>query len=129
MAFPMILMAAGAMVMPPEVPPLVVQTIVENHAFVMRSFAGAKPLYTFDQDRDGQSSCNDRCAVAWPPLTASATAKPVGAWSIVTRADGSHQWAFGGKPVYTFAHDEGSVAKGDGMGGMWHLLPVTPAGR
>jgi predicted lipoprotein with Yx(FWY)xxD motif len=44
----------------------------------------------------------------------------------VTRADGSLQWAFAGKPVYTFAKDAEGVPSGDGMGGAWHLLPTTP---
>ncbi|WP_414714360.1 hypothetical protein [Sphingobium sp.] len=45
----------------------------------------------------------------------------------MTRIDGSRQWALEGRPVYTFARDANSNATGDGMGGVWHLLPAVPA--
>ncbi len=44
------------------------------------------------------------------------------------RADGTSQWAFDAKPVYTFIRDGEGTATGDGMGGAWHLLPSTPGG-
>jgi predicted lipoprotein with Yx(FWY)xxD motif len=71
-------------------------------------------LYVFDKDEvRGQSACNAHCAVAWPPLLASADAKASGKWSLVTREDGGKQWAYKGKPLYTFY--------GDGVGGRWHV--------
>jgi predicted lipoprotein with Yx(FWY)xxD motif len=85
----------------------------------------AKPLYTFDRDEPGKSNCAGQCASAWPPLVAPEGAKPVGAWTVITRADGTKQWAIDGKPVYTFVRDTDSKPTGDGMGGVWHL--VTPA--
>ena len=83
----------------------------------------AKPLYTFDRDEPGKSNCVDRCATAWPPLAAPAGAKAVGKWTVITRADGSSQWAVDGKPVYTFVRDTDGTATGDGMGGAWHVVP------
>src|ERR1700691_5875700 len=56
-------------------------------------------LYTFDRDTTGTSTCNDKCATNWPPLTAAADAKPSGDWSIITRSDGGKQWAYKGKPL------------------------------
>ena len=35
-------------------------------------------LYIFDKDDGGKSACNGPCATNWPPLTASADAKPTG---------------------------------------------------
>ncbi len=65
-----------------------------------------KPLYTFARDMTpGKSSCNGQCATAWPPLTAAADAKDDGDWTVVARDDGSKQWAYKGKPLYTFAKD------------------------
>ena len=118
---------ALAMAMPPDVPYPYVQIIKEGDQYVMRTMDMAKPLYTYDKDQPGKSNCVDGCATAWPPLQAKAGAKPIDKWTIITRADGSRQWAFGGKPVYTFAKDVESRASGDGMGGVWHLLPGTPA--
>lgn len=125
MALP--LLALAGMVMPPDVP-LDVQVIQEEGRYVLRTFDQAKPLYTHDGDKAGAPACLGSCAVAWPPLRVSARARPVGRWTVVTRPDKVRQWAFDGKPVYTFARDTDSRATGDGSGGVWHLLPTFPAG-
>lgn len=82
-------------------------------------------LYTFDMDAAGAgtSKCNGPCAAAWPPVTAPADAKPVGDLSIVTRDDGTKQWAHKGKPVYTFASDKKpGDATGDNVKNVWHVI-------
>jgi predicted lipoprotein with Yx(FWY)xxD motif len=78
-------------------------------------------LYVFDKDSGGKSACNGPCATNWPPLMAAA-AKPAGDYSIITRDDGSKQWAYKGKPLYTWKKDEkaGDVT-GDGVNGVWHI--------
>lgn len=80
-------------------------------------------LYTFDKDAGGKSACNGPCASNWPPLMASADAKPASSYTIIARDDGSKQWAYKGKPLYTFAKDTkpGDIT-GDGfLNGAWHL--------
>ncbi len=79
-------------------------------------------LYTFDKDASGVSNCNGDCAKKWPPVTAPAGAKADGELSLVTRKDGSQQWAFKGMPLYLWQGDKkpGDVS-GDGVGGVWHL--------
>jgi len=80
-------------------------------------------LYTFDKDTAGKSNCNGKCAEFWPPVKAAADAKPVGDLTIITRDDGSKQWADGGKPLYTFAKD---TKPGDTLGNnfknIWHVI-------
>jgi len=78
-------------------------------------------LYTFDKDTDGVSNCNDECAVKWPPLLAGADAKAKKEYTIITRADGSKQWAFEGYALYTWFKDKkpGDMT-GDGVKGVWH---------
>jgi predicted lipoprotein with Yx(FWY)xxD motif len=81
-------------------------------------------LYTFDKDapNSGKSACNGGCAANWPPLAASAGAKTEGAWSVITRDDGSKQWAYKGQPVYYWVKDKAVGDKtGDGVGGVWHV--------
>ncbi len=77
-------------------------------------------LYTFHKDSSGKSVCNGPCATNWPPLMASASDKASGDWSIVTRDDGSKQWAYKGKPLYLWIKDQKPGDKtGDGAGGNW----------
>jgi predicted lipoprotein with Yx(FWY)xxD motif len=81
-------------------------------------------LYILDRDTTpGKSTCNDQCATNWPPLLASADAKPVGDYTVAARDDGSKQWAFKGKPLYYWKDDKkpGDVA-GDNRGNVWHVV-------
>ncbi len=85
-------------------------------------------LYIFDKDVPGKSNCKGKCATAWPPIMAGASAKATGKVSIITRGDGSKQWAFDKMPLYGWVKDKkpGDVT-GDGRGGVWHV--VYPAGK
>jgi predicted lipoprotein with Yx(FWY)xxD motif len=80
-------------------------------------------LYTFDKDSDGKSACNGACVANWPVLKAEASDQPGHHYTVITRDDGSRQWAYKGKPLYTFAKDQkaGDIT-GDGfLDGAWHL--------
>lgn len=79
-------------------------------------------LYVFDEDKSGVSSCYEKCVDNWPPLAAPAGAQPVGDFSVIKRKDGSGQWAYKGKPLYTWHKDKapGDVS-GDGVRDIWHL--------
>jgi len=89
---------------------------------IMTDNAG-KTLYTFDKDAGGKSACNGPCAGNWPPLMAGSDAKASGDWSIITRDDGSKQWAYKGKPLYLWSKDQkpGDMT-GDGFNGVWHVV-------
>ncbi len=81
-------------------------------------------LYTFDKDMasSGKSACNGPCQSNWPPMAAKADDKPVGDFTVVTRDDGSKQWAYRGKPLYFWAKDQKPGDRsGDGVNGTWHL--------
>ncbi len=82
-------------------------------------------LYTFDRDAasSGKSACNGPCATNWPPFAAPADAQASGDWSIVTRDDGSKQWAYKGKPLYAWSKDQKPGDKtGDGfLNNAWHV--------
>ena len=84
--------------------------------------ASGMTLYTFDKDAVGKSACNGPCAANWPPLMAASGTAGSGDWTIVTRDDGSKQWAFKGKPVYKWVKDQKAGDKtGDGFGNnAWH---------
>jgi predicted lipoprotein with Yx(FWY)xxD motif len=80
-------------------------------------------LYTFDKDFGGKSACNGPCATNWPVVKAEASDQASGDYTIITRDDGSKQWAYKGKPLYTFAKDQkAGDTTGDGFAnGAWHL--------
>ena len=73
--------------------------------WVYKAFPTFLPLYIFDGDPAGKSSCDNVCTAIWPIITAKATDKPIGQWSIVKREDGRLQWAYKNKPVYTYFED------------------------
>lgn len=78
-------------------------------------------LYTFDKDAAGKSACNGACASNWPPLMADADAKATGKFSIITREDGTRQWAHDGKPLYRYKSDKKAGDRsGDNFKEMWH---------
>jgi len=63
-------------------------------------------LYTWGNDSlPGKSACNGQCAMNWIPLMADASAAPAGDWTVITRDDGMKQWAYKGKPLYTYKSD------------------------
>ena len=81
-------------------------------------------LYTFDRDipGSGKSVCNDACAKNWPPLLVNAGDEPRGAYGIITRDDGSRQWAYKGKPLYFWAKNtKPGDMTGDGVNNIWHI--------
>ena len=81
-------------------------------------------LYTFDKDvaGSGKSTCNGPCAINWPPLMVSQGDSASGDYSIVTRDDGSKQWAVKGKPVYYWIKDSKPGDKtGDGVNKFWQV--------
>ncbi len=80
-------------------------------------------LYTFDKDAGGKSACNGPCMTNWPPLKASAMDKAEGSYTVIKRDDGAMQWAYKGKPLYTWSKDQkaGDIT-GDGfLNGAWHI--------
>ena len=79
-------------------------------------------LYTFDKDLPGKSACPGLCTGNWPPYMATANAGPAD-WSMITRDDGSEQWACDGKALSTWSKDSkpGDMT-GDGSNGLWHAV-------
>lgn len=64
-------------------------------------------LYTFARDTkdSGASACSGGCVARWPVLEASDDATDDGDWTVITRDDGSKQWAYKGWPLYMYADD------------------------
>jgi predicted lipoprotein with Yx(FWY)xxD motif len=93
---------------------------------IARAITGANwsgmTLYVFDKDSVGKSACNGLCVGNWPPLMATATSMPMGDYTIITRDDGTKQWAYKGRPLDAWKNDKspGDIT-GDGfLNGAWH---------
>lgn len=81
-------------------------------------------LYTFDKDvaGSGKSACEGDCAVKWPAVMAAASDKSQGDYTVVTRSNGQ-QWAYKGKPLYTWPEDQEPGDKyGDNYLKVWHVV-------
>lgn len=100
--------------------------------------ARGRALYLLEEDGEGETTCVDDCAEAWPPLLASDGAPAAAHSSIrpdllgtLTRPDGTTQVTYGGHALYYYAQDQGP-AQTTGQDvtdqwGEWYL--VTPEGE
>ena len=81
-------------------------------------------LYVFDNDTMGTSTCIDGCLDIWPAFVANEEDVAIGEFSLISRNDGTKQWAFQDMPLYFFKNDfaRGEI-NGDGLNGIWHLIP------
>ena len=85
-------------------------------------------LYAFDGDakKDGESCTAAGCALRWVPLAAATLALPVGDFTVVSRADGSRQWAWRKRPLYTYSGDHlRGDANGRNVDPKWAVALIT----
>jgi predicted lipoprotein with Yx(FWY)xxD motif len=96
------------------------KTSTINGANVLTDAKGMT-LYTYDKDTAGVSNCYDKCATAWPPAFADASAKADGDFTLVKRTDGKMMWAYKGMPLYLWIKDtKPGDTTGDMVGNVWH---------
>jgi predicted lipoprotein with Yx(FWY)xxD motif len=87
-----------------------------------------RTLYTFDKDQAGKSNCAGGCLAAWPAFTVANPKAANEEFTIITRDDGTPQWAYKGMPLYFFAGDaKPGEINGDGQGGVWHVIRAKAA--
>ncbi len=87
--------------------------------------AGGRTVYTFDKDGVDKSNCSGGCLAAWPAFIAKPEAVAKGEFGLINASGGGRQWTVNGKPLYYYVGDtQAGDRKGDGQGGVWHV--VTP---
>ncbi|WP_425450121.1 COG4315 family predicted lipoprotein [Virgifigura deserti] len=95
-----------------------------------------RALYMFEADSEGNSTCYDACAEAWPPLLtagepAAGQRAQEGLLGTTERKDGAMQVTYNGWPLYYFVKDKGpGETTGQdvkGFGAEWYL--VSPEGE
>lgn len=106
-----------------QVPPRMpadISLFMENGKYVFR--LETQSMYVFDGDEHGLPTCTATCASLWLPVIASADARAVGDWSLIERSDGTRQWRYKNRPLYTYVKDGPGETLGDGVDGEWHLV-------
>jgi predicted lipoprotein with Yx(FWY)xxD motif len=80
-------------------------------------------LYYYERDISGnKSTCDGKCIESWRPLAASADARAVGDFTVITRTDGSKMWAYRYRPLYTSPADKTpGDANGNATTMLWHV--------
>lgn len=112
--------SASTLPLPPPTP-AEISLMVEGNQYVFRTETG-QSLYVREADRRLESTCDQGCLSDWSPVTASGKhTRNVGDWDSFTGVDGKLQWAYRGKPVYTFR--AALTAPPDSLSeGHWELL-------
>ncbi len=86
-------------------------------------------LYLFAPDAQGESTCYDGCASAWPPAVgAFAAGEGIDGELLgsVARTDGTEQATYNGWPLYYFASDAApGDTNGQGANDVWYVLSVN----
>jgi predicted lipoprotein with Yx(FWY)xxD motif len=105
----------------PPPTPAEISVFIENDRYVFKTNDDLT-IYAFAHDKAGHSECTGECEKTWPPVTAPADAHRVGDWTAIARGDLARQWAYKGKPVYTYVRDEPGKTLGAGMDGAWRIV-------
>jgi len=108
-------------------PPVGTTVMVIEHTklgFVLAQ-ANGQVVYTYSKDtRGGAPTCTGSCAAAWPPVTGTPKAGPAdhfpGTFTVI-----KGQIAYNGMPLYTFKGAKPYTTAGNGIGGVWHVVPMS----
>jgi len=113
-------------------PPVGTTVMVVQHSSVgyVLAEANGSVVYTYDKDtKGGAPTCTGSCAAAWPPVTGTPKAGPAdtfpGTFGVVKGAGGVEQITYNGLPLYTFKGAKPLSAAGNGVGGVWHVVPLS----
>ena len=95
-----------------------------NLGFVLAK-ANGQVVYTYSKDtKGGAPTCTGSCAAAWPPVTGTPKAGPAdhfpGSFTVI-----KGQIAYNGMPLYTFKGAKPYTTAGNGIGGVWHVVPMS----
>lgn len=91
--------------------------------------ANGMTLYMYTKDTSDVSNCSGACATNWPPY-APVTGEPLvpgdgvtGQLATITRADGTSQVTYNGKPLYFWKSDaKVGDTTGQNVGGVWFVV-------
>lgn len=123
---------AGAAAAQPSALPEGVVVETSGAGTYFKTEAGQSLYWNEREVAAGEVTCLDECVETWVPLQAIANSQNQGQWTVTRRPDGVAQWAYQGKPLYSYVKDVFPGAKlGDGLARSWHVQfdPIeVPAG-
>jgi predicted lipoprotein with Yx(FWY)xxD motif len=113
-------------------PPVGTTVLIVQHSnlgWVMAK-ADGYVVYTYAKDsKDGAPTCTGSCASVWAPVTGMPKAGPAdnfpGSFGVVTGAGGTKQITYNGYPLYTYVGAPPLSTKGNGIGGVWHVIKLS----
>ena len=86
-------------------------------------------LYTFKNDKPGESTCYNACAQLWPPLTVAKGEQPTlaqglaGKLGTIQRTDGTYQVTYNDMPLYYYSQDtQAGQTNGEGYKNLWSIV-------
>ncbi len=100
-----------------------------NVGYVLAEASGLV-VYTYKKDtKGGAPTCTGSCATTWPPVTGTPKAGPAdtfpGTFGVVKGAGGVEQITYDGYPLYLYAGAKPYTTSGNGIGGEWHVIPLS----
>lgn len=94
----------------------IVQTKNASNVGAYLADSNGNALYTYGADTNGVSNCTGSCLYSWPIYDASGAPSTLPTnVTVITRSDGSKQYAYKGLPLYTFSSDSVGQVTGDGV--------------
>ena len=93
--------------------------------------ANGQVVYAYDKDpKGGTPACTGSCAQIWLPVTgshpvASPADKGLGTLGTVATSNGAKQITYNGSPLYTYKGAKALTTKGNGVGGVWHVIKMS----
>lgn len=112
-------------------PPVGTTVLIVQHSnlgWVMAK-ADGYVVYTYAKDsKNGAPTCTGSCASVWAPVTGMPKAGPAdtfpAAFGVVT-AGGKKVITYNGYPLYTYIGAPVLSTKGNGIGGVWHVIMLS----
>ncbi|MGH7157141.1 MAG: COG4315 family predicted lipoprotein [Candidatus Saccharimonadales bacterium] len=86
-------------------PSKIVQTKSDPKVGQYLADSNGKTLYTYGADTTGVSNCTGSCLTDWPIYKATATTNLPNNVTVITRSDGTKQYAYKGMSLYYFTGD------------------------
>jgi len=113
-------------------PPIGTTVLIVQHSDLgwLMAKADGHVVYTYAKDsKNGAPTCTGSCASVWAPVTGMPKAGPAdnfpGTFGVVTGAGGQKVISYNGYPLYTYIGAAPLSTKGNGIGGVWHVITLS----